>query len=239
MSCRNCASLRRLYSTFNKSNKSDLDQLKHSSRFKIGFKYILSNAAICGVVGGSIYLFSESRKYSQRAKIQSSVQGTPLIGGSWSLIDHNGKRRSEKDFFGTYTLIYFGFANCPDICPEELEKQKIVLENIDKKFGNVIQPLFISVDHNRDTPEKLKSFVKLFHSRLIGLTGNEDEIKRVTKLFRVYYNPGVKSDGEYLIDHSIIHYLMDKQGKFIDLYGKNLTPREMTAKIMQVISQRK
>lgn len=66
MSCRNCASLRRLYSTFNKSNKSDLDQLKHSSRFKIGFKYILSNAAICGVVGGSIYLFSESRKYSQR-----------------------------------------------------------------------------------------------------------------------------------------------------------------------------
>lgn len=94
---------------------------------------------------------------------------------------------------------------------------------------NVLVPLFITCDPRRDTEEIVKEYVKDFHEDLIGLTGTQEEIKRVAKLFRVYVSspPSSTDDEDYLVDHSIFFYLMDPDGKFLDCYAQNATADEV------------
>ncbi len=147
-------------------------------------------------------------------KIKQSVEanrpvGKPRIGGPFSLIDHDGKRVTSEDFMGKYLLIYFGFTRCPDICPEELDKMAIVIDDVNKEEV-VVKPVFITCDPARDTPSDLKKYVAEFHPSLTGLTGSYDEIKEVCKAFRVYFSTPkeVKPGEDYLVDHSIFFYLM-------------------------------
>ncbi|ANQ05757.1 Cloroquine resistance associated protein Cg3 [Plasmodium coatneyi] len=179
--------------------------------------------------------------------------GKPLIGGDFTLFNHDGKVVTNEDFKKKFCLIYFGFTYCPDICPQELEKQTIVIEKIVKKYGDVITPVFISVDPKRDTLAQVKHYCSSFSDKLVGLTGTKEQIKKVAKLFRVYYNEhivddqGGKTDTQsgdsppaannynYLIDHSIIHYLLDVDGKFVDFFGKNCTTSEMVERISHYI----
>lgn len=179
--------------------------------------------------------------------------GMPLIGGDFTLFNHDGKVVTNEDFKKKFCLIYFGFTYCPDICPQELEKQTIVIEKIVKKYGDVITPVFISVDPKRDTLAQVKHYCSSFSNKLVGLTGTKEQIKKVAKLFRVYYNEHIVDDQtaktdtkngdpsniannyNYLIDHSIIHYLLDVDGKFVDFFGKNCTTSEMVDRISHYI----
>ncbi|XP_952475.1 sco1/2-like protein, putative [Theileria annulata] len=173
-----------------------------------------------------------------RTIVTEERYGTPQLGGSFKLIDQDGVTRSSEEFKGKYMLIYFGFCNCPDICPEEMDKQTQVVNTLDKQFGPIIQPVFISVDPKRDVPRVLKNYVKDYHPRLVALTGTPEMIKDVTRKFRVYYNEGIKAtEQDYLIDHSIIHYLMDKDGNFLEFYGKNTNSQEMAKAISNVIKK--
>ena len=141
--------------------------------------------------------------------------GEALIGGPFSLTDHNGRRVTEKDFLGKYMLVFFGYTYCPDLCPTELQVMSEAVEKLGAK-GEAIQPIFISFDPGRDTPASLKAYVENFSPRLIGLTGTEEEIAKAAKAYRVYYKKidnGGASD--YLMDHSTIVYLMGPDGKFI------------------------
>ncbi|EUD66652.1 hypothetical protein C922_02973 [Plasmodium inui San Antonio 1] len=180
--------------------------------------------------------------------------GKPLIGGDFTLFNHDGKVVTNDDFKKKFCLIYFGFTYCPDICPQELEKQTIVIEKIVKKYGDIITPVFISVDPNRDTLAQVKHYCSSFSDKLVGLTGTKEQIKKVAKLFRVYYNehvvaeqaartdtqsgdlpPPAANHYNYLIDHSIIHYLLDVDGKFVDFFGKNCTTSEMVERISHYV----
>jgi len=141
--------------------------------------------------------------------------GQALIGGPFSLTDHNGRRVTEKDFLGKYMLVFFGYTYCPDLCPTELQVMSEAVESLGAK-GEAIQPVFISFDPKRDTPESLKAYVENFSPRLVGLTGTEQEIAQAARAYRVYYKKidnGGASD--YLMDHSTIVYLMGPDGKFI------------------------
>ena len=113
-------------------------------------------------------------------------------------------------------LVFFGYTYCPDICPTELQVMSAALDNLGAKADD-IQPIFISVDQQRDTPEVLKQYVTNFHPRLVGLTGSAEEIASVARAYRVYFSK-VENNSEpdaYLMDHSTIMYLMDGQGKFV------------------------
>ena len=141
--------------------------------------------------------------------------GEALIGGPFSLTDHNGSRVTEKDFLGKYMLVFFGYTYCPDLCPTELQVMSEAVEKLGAK-GEAVQPVFVSFDPQRDTPASLKTYVENFSPRLIGLTGTEQEIAQAAKAYRVYYKKidnGGASD--YLMDHSTIVYLMGPDGKFI------------------------
>ena len=146
-----------------------------------------------------------------------------LVGGPFELTAHTGQRMTDTDFRGRYMLIYFGFTYCPDVCPTELGKMGRALDLLAEQGVDTspIQPLFITVDPERDTPEAMARYVDLFHPDMIGLTGTPEEIAGAARAYRVYYDR-VVDDGsavEYLMDHSSIIYLMDRDG----LYLKHFT----------------
>lgn len=139
------------------------------------------------------------------------------IGGPFTLTDQNGKERSFDQDNGKYRIVYFGYTSCPDICTPDMQQLMAGLTLFEKAHPNLagkVQPLFITVDPKRDTPDKLKQFVEAFHPQLVGLTGTEAQIAAAAKSFAVYYQKveGSAPDA-YLMSHSQTPYLMGPDGK--------------------------
>lgn len=173
---------------------------------------------------------------SSRATVTQERIGTPKLGGPWTLYGRRGEPVTSEDLKGRYLLMYFGFSFCPDICPQEMEKASLAVARVEEKLGPVLQPVFITVDPKRDSVAQVDDYCREFHPRLLGLTGTPEMIKKVTRAFRVYYNEGlVSTEEDYLVDHSIIHYFMGTNGKFIDFFGKNMTAEEMASKMIKQI----
>ena len=156
------------------------------------------------------------------------------IGGPFALIDHNGQRRTDVDFRGKLMLIYFGFTFCADVCPVDLQSIASALEAMGSA-GEAIQPLFITVDPEKDTPEQLKSYVGLFHPRLIGLTGSARDIQRVARAFKVYYarTEPTRSGGPD-IDHMGFTFLVGSDGRYIGY----LPPGTSAERIVEAVRPR-
>ncbi|XP_057435260.1 protein SCO1 homolog 1, mitochondrial [Lotus japonicus] len=165
--------------------------------------------------------------------------GKAAIGGPFHLTNHHGKRVTEKDFLGKWTVMYFGFTHCPDICPDELQKLAVAVDKIKEKSGIEIVPVFISVDPERDTVEQVSEYVKEFHPKLIGLTGSSDEIKSVARAYRVYYMKTAEEDSDYLVDHSIVMYLMGPDMNYVKFFGKNNDADSLADGIVKEIKQYK
>ena len=140
--------------------------------------------------------------------------GTALVGGPFALTDQNGSKRSSAEFHRRYMLIYFGYANCPDVCPTTLTLMADALGKLGPKRGAVV-PIFITIDPERDTPAKLKPYMAAFGPRFVGLTGSVAEIKSVANLYRVYLKKQPLEGGGYAMDHSSVIYLMGPDGKFV------------------------
>jgi cytochrome oxidase Cu insertion factor (SCO1/SenC/PrrC family) len=142
--------------------------------------------------------------------------GQALVGGTFALTDQTGKRVTDKDFRGRYLLVFFGFTNCPDVCPSALQVMAAALDKLGPK-GQKITPVFITVDPERDTPAQLATYLKSFHPRLVGLSGTPAEIEAVTKAYRVYVKKvaDAKSGAGYTFDHSAIIYLMGPDGAYL------------------------
>jgi protein SCO1/2 len=160
-----------------------------------------------------------------------------LTGSSDALLFNSSCEADRLRFL----LLYFGFTFCPDICPLELIKQQEVIEALDAAIGKRVDPVFITVDPARDTVAQVMNYCAEFGPRLLGLTGTPSQVKTVTRAYRVYFNQGIKvaeASEDYLIDHSIIHYLVAPDGSFVDFYGKNLSVKEMVAKIKEKVEDR-
>jgi len=154
------------------------------------------------------------------------------IGGPFTLVDQNGTTRHAEDFRGKLMLVYFGYTYCPDVCPTELQTMSDAIDQLGSK-GDAVQPIFITVDPQRDTPEQLKGYAENFHPRLIALTGSAAEIAEVARAYKVFYQPVKQADGEYLMDHSSIVYLMGRDGRYVTHFGGNLTAEKMAAAIAE------
>ncbi|MCB1532071.1 MAG: SCO family protein [Alphaproteobacteria bacterium] len=140
------------------------------------------------------------------------------VGGPFALTDHTGKDVTQEAYAGQYKLIYFGFTYCPAICPTELQKITKVL-NILGDEGDDIQPLFITIDPERDTVDTMRGYVSLFHPRLIGLTGNRAQIDKVLANYRVFAQKVEDPENnDYTMDHSSFIYLMSPDDTLISIY---------------------
>ena len=151
---------------------------------------------------------------SQRLERQAE-SGVALVGGPFTMTDQNGQRVSEKDFLGKHMLVFFGYTYCPDICPTELQVMMAALDQLGRQADEV-QPVFVSIDPARDTPEVMKAYVENFGPRLTGLTGSPEEVAAMAKAYRAYYakSGDTSSPDAYLMDHSSIIYLMGPDGRF-------------------------
>ena len=180
------------------------------------FKYIFL-PALALVLTMKIYTTWVNPRGASDVPVNTSEsKGEVLIGGPFSLTNQDGKTITDKDYQGKYMLVYFGFANCPMICPSDMSDISFALAALDKSMVEKIQPIFITIDPARDTVENLKTFVSNFHPKFQALTGTPEQIASVANAYRVYYKEA-KSDElqEYLMDHSAYIYLMGPDGKYI------------------------
>jgi cytochrome oxidase Cu insertion factor (SCO1/SenC/PrrC family) len=147
------------------------------------------------------------------------VTGVASVGGPFTLTAHTGERVSDEAFRGQFMLVAFGFTHCPDVCPAELQVMTAALESMGADAERV-QPLFVTIDPERDTAEHLADYMAHFHPRLIGLTGSPDEIAQVAKAYHVWYEKVQQGDQpDYVMDHTSITYLMGPDGKFVQHFS--------------------
>jgi protein SCO1/2 len=161
--------------------------------------------------------------------------GQVSIGGPFSLVDHTGERVSEADFKGRHMLLYFGYTFCPDVCPTELQAMSEALDALGPDAARV-QPVFISIDPERDTPEVLADYRQHFHDDFRMLTGTPAEVRAAAKVFRIFFTK-VDDGGsdDYLMDHSSVVYLLDEAGRYVAHFGPNTAPDEMARRIREAI----
>lgn len=161
-----------------------------------------------------------------------STSGKALVGGPFNLTNENGEHVTDKDFRGRHMLVFFGFTHCPDICPASLQLISAAMENLGDKADR-ITPIFVSVDPERDTPEKLHEYIKNFDPRLVGLTGTPEEIAEVTKAYKVYFKkvPNEAAPDDYGMDHTGIIYLMDPRGQYVAHFTPTTTVEQMTQRL--------
>ena len=157
------------------------------------------------------------------------------IGGEWTLLDTEGNQLSSKDLRGTYYVMYFGFARCPDICPNFLARMsqalRILRQMPDSRYIR-LKVLFVSVDPERDSPRNLKKFLDFFDPVIIGLSARSSDdfmLKECMSKFKVYANRISINDkkSEYMIDHTSLGYLMDDQNRLAMIIGPNLTGEQI------------
>lgn len=157
----------------------------------------------------------------------SRSTGKALIGGPFEAVDHLGAPITQESLKGHYSLLYFGFTHCPDICPTGLLKIANAL-NAMGDASEQVTPYFVSVDPERDTPEILAKYVTHFHPRLVGITGSVEQIDAIAKEYKVYFQ---KMEGDtalgYLVDHSGFMYLMDPKGEYVAHFAHNASELEI------------
>ena len=168
-----------------------------------------------------------------RNTVTAVAEAAP-IGGPFSLIDHTGRPVADKDFLGTFTLVFFGYTHCPDVCPTTLQEVALTMNELGE-HSDEVRPLFISVDPERDTPAVLADYVSAFHPRIVGLTGTTAQVAAVTEAFRVIYAKAEIEDDFYLMDHSSRLYLMGPDGRYLTAFSHTTPPEEMAAKIRRYI----
>lgn len=191
------------------------------------------------LVGGGIlsgltayFLYLKRLRHEKIEQDKTRTYGKAAIGGSFELVDTTGKTRSSEEFLGKWTLVYFGFTHCPDVCPEELEKLAAVVDKLSQQKIDIV-PLFISVDPERDTPEMVGKYLKEFSDKFIGLTGTKEQVEKATRAYRIYYSVGPKDqDNDYIVDHTIISYLVSPSGELTDYFGQTKTAEDMVQEIL-------
>ena len=164
--------------------------------------------------------------------------GQALVGGPFTLTDHTGKRVTDREFRGKFLLVFFGFTNCPDVCPTALQVMAAALERLGPNAQR-ITPVFVSVDPEHDTPALLAAYVSSFHPRLVGLTGSPAEIDAVAKAYRVYVKKvnDPKSTAGYTMDHSSIIYVMGPDGTYRTHFTHATTPNAMADRLTGMLQK--
>jgi len=164
--------------------------------------------------------------------------GQALVGGPFTLTDHTGKRVTDQDFRGKFLLVFFGFTNCPDVCPTALQVMAAALDKLGPNAAR-ITPVLISVDPAHDTPAVLATYVASFHPRLVGLTGSQAEIDAVAKAYRVYVKkvPDPKSTAGYTMDHSSIIYVMGPDGSYRAHFTHATSPDVMAERLSGLLQR--
>jgi cytochrome oxidase Cu insertion factor (SCO1/SenC/PrrC family) len=199
---------------------------------------ILAWSAVVAVLIFAAYRYASTTKQPVSTPNLAANAGP---GGPFTLTSHAGKIVSDTDFRGKFMLVYFGYSYCPDVCRIELHKITVALNILDESGFDItpIQPLFISVDPERDTVAELADYVQDYHPSLIALTGTLDQIKDVAKKYKVYFSKRPQEEaGDYLMDHQSFIFVMDQDGVYNRLFSSRDTPQDIADVFKTVLDKK-
>lgn len=175
---------------------------------------------------------------ASNAPHEAKKAGKSALGGPFTLTDHTGRTVTDKTFRGKYMLMYFGYTSCADVCPTDLSNMVGAMQLLGP-LADQIQPIFVSIDPKRDTIKRLAEYVTLFDPRLIGLTGTDKQIEKITKAYLVsYFYFDSKDNDEYEVAHSAKTYLMGPDGRYRMWFRNGTDPESMAAGIRRFIEKR-
>lgn len=196
--------------------------------------YVIALALLVGLALPSI----AGQQRSAAEIMDILMWGREPVGGPFALIDHNGRPRTDEDFRGKLVLVYFGFTYCPDICPTDLQNIGLALDQLGQEAEKV-QPLFITVDPERDTAEHLKEYLQSFHPSFIGLTGDTSAIRAAADAFKVYYARVSNGQGDdYTVDHTAFIYLMGADGGYVGFFPPGTSPERIAEMLRKQLARR-
>jgi protein SCO1/2 len=173
----------------------------------------------------------------------------PANRGPFSLVNHTGQAVTEKDFLGKFMLVYFGYTHCPDLCPIDLQVMVQAIDILGEQ-NEKVQPIFITVDPERDTVEVMTDYVRRFHPRLIGLSGTREQVAAATKTYRIrrmkFFRLDLGDDDKdqsgatedksrYVVDHTASFFLVGPDGGGLMQYSRDMTAEEIAEDIQQFI----
>jgi cytochrome oxidase Cu insertion factor (SCO1/SenC/PrrC family) len=199
-----------------------------SSAARRGLIIFVAGLALILAFVGSAYLWFGATDHD--------FSGIAAIGGPFALLDQNGVLRHDSDFRGELMLVYFGYTYCPDACPTALQTMTQALDDMGGD-AKAVQPIFVTVDPERDTVAQMKQYAQNFHPRLLALTGSPEQVAAAANAYRIFYQK-VKPPGggeDYLVDHSSFIYLMGRDGRYLTHFEPDVTAAAMAAAIKKYL----
>ena len=169
----------------------------------------------------------------RRARMMEDLMaGRGPIGGEFSLTAADGERRSLAEFRGKVVVLYFGYTFCPDVCPTDLIEVAALLRSLGAD-ASLVQPIYVTIDPERDAPAQLAAYVGHFDARILPLTGSVAEVRSVAERYKAYFAK-VRAGDSYLVEHSANFYVIDRQGRF----AGSLPPGTKADRLAEVVRER-
>lgn len=181
--------------------------------------------AVVAFIGGTIALTVREAPEC----VAGSVAGG-AIGGPFEMIDENGVIVTDKDVITEPSILYFGYTFCPDVCPIDSARNAVAVDILEEE-GISVTPIFVTIDPERDTVEVVRDYTENFHPRMIGLTGNEEQVRNTARTYRVAYSRADDDPEYYLMNHSVFSYFVTPEAGFVDFFRRETTPEEMAQSI--------
>jgi protein SCO1/2 len=193
-----------------------------------------------GALAAAVYFLpresgGEDRRAEGARLMNELMVGKLPVGGPFTLAGPDGKPVALEDFRGKVVLLYFGYTYCPDVCPTDLAAIAVMLRSLGARAGEV-QPLFVTLDPERDTSAVLREYVGAFHPAFIALRGSEEETRRVALSYKVFYEKVRRpAAGTYLIDHAALTFLIDRTGRYVAFFPPGTNAERMAVMVGEVL----
>ncbi len=196
------------------------------------FAAILAAAVLVALLGGTWLAVLLNRSDDRFADCRETAiaSGANGIGGAFELVDSQGQIVSDKEVITKPSLLYFGYTFCPDVCPIDSLRNADAIDLLATQ-GYDANPIFISIDPNRDTPEVVGDFAARLHDKMIGLTGTAEQIEAVSTAYRTYHKAQDTDEEFYLIDHSTFSYLVLPEHGFVEFFRRNISAEDVARRM--------
>ncbi len=186
--------------------------------------------AVAALLGGSAWYVLANRGDDQFAECRQGQVAGGDIGGPFTLVNTAGQTVTDADVLTKPSLVYFGYTFCPDVCPFDMSRNVEAVDLLDQK-GIDVNPVFISIDPERDTPDALADYASNMHPKLVALTGSPDQVKTASQAYKTFYARRETGDEFYLLDHSTFTYLVLPGAGFVDFYRREITSEAMAESV--------
>ncbi|MDA7427641.1 SCO family protein [Primorskyibacter aestuariivivens] len=189
---------------------------------------LFASAAVVALVGGLWYASQPDPGADPFAQCRTGqvAGGTNAIGGPFELVNAKGETVTDTDVITGPSILYFGYTFCPDVCPLDTARNAEAVDILEQR-GDIVTPVFISIDPERDTPEVVGDFAYNLHERMIGLTGSPEQVKAASQAYRTYYKKQDAEDEYYLVDHSTFSYLVLPDHGFVEYFRRDVSSEAM------------